>query len=167
MIELRPATPEDTPAIEETLDLCFAEYTEWAPDWIRPDPPEAQDGFEARLASPEVWSLLAFDGGEPAGHVMVAESSPVPLMAAPPGHAKLWQIFIRPAWQGTGLATRLLRAAEREALERGFGRMALWTPRDNARARRFYEREGWAVSGRERLENPMGMPVVEYVRALR
>ena len=166
MLSLRRTTPADAPLVAETLDICFATYAEWAPGWTHPSPGGRSERLEERLASPEVWSLLALEGDEVAGHVSLAEWSPSPLLVAPPGHAKLWQIFVRPAWQGTGLAARLLHAAEREAIERGYVHMALWTPRDHDRARRFYEREGWTASGREQPANPMGLPLIEYVRQL-
>jgi peroxiredoxin/GNAT superfamily N-acetyltransferase len=162
----RQATPADAALLAETADLCFEAYQEFAPGWRNPTSEDREERLEERLASPDVWALLAFDGDEPAGHGSLTERSPLPAAAAPPGHAKVWQLFVRPKWQGTGLATDLLRAVEREAIERGFARMALWTPRDSVRARRFYEREGWVVSRREQWESPMGLPLVEYVRQL-
>jgi hypothetical protein len=44
--------------------------------------------------------------------------------------------------------------------------MRLWTPRDAARARRFYEREGWTTTGDTRGRASVGLPVVQYARAL-
>jgi GNAT superfamily N-acetyltransferase len=165
-VRLRRAGAEDAALVSETLDEGFASYADWAPGWSNPTDEAAPGRLARRLASPDVWALIALDGDDVAGHVAVAEHSPSPVAAAPPGHAKLWQIFVRARWQGTGLATTLLREAEREAIGRGFLHMALWTPRDNMRARRFYEREGWSTSGREQEENPMGLPLVEYVREL-
>jgi GNAT superfamily N-acetyltransferase len=77
-----------------------------------------------------------------------------------------WQLFVRPPWQGRGVATRLMRAAEAEARRRGFTRMRLWTPRDAARARRFYEREGWTATGSTRGSASVGLPLVQYARVL-
>jgi peroxiredoxin/GNAT superfamily N-acetyltransferase len=164
--DFRRTTPADAPLVAETLTACFATYPEWAPGWTDEGAAGRPERLAERLAADDVWSLLAFEGGEVAGHVSIAERSPSPLLAPPPGHAKLWQIFVRPRWQGSGLATRLVRAAEREAIERGFAFIALWTPRDHARARRFYEREGWRASGREQDESPLRLPLVEYVRQL-
>jgi GNAT superfamily N-acetyltransferase len=162
----REAAPADAALIAETADVCFETYEEFAPGWRNPTSDFRVERLAERLASPEVWCLLAFDGDEPAGHGSLAEGALVPAAAPPPGHAKVWQLFVRPRWHGTGLAAELLRAVEREATERGFARMALWTPRDSGRARRFYEREGWTPSGREQPESPMGLPLVEYVRTL-
>lgn len=52
-----------------------------------------------------------------------------------------------------------------EAARQGYGAMRLYTPIAQARARRFYEREGWVLEG-DALESPMGMPLVEYRRTL-
>jgi GNAT superfamily N-acetyltransferase len=81
------------------------------------------------------------------------------------GTVNLWQLFVRPIWQGSGVGQRLMRSALTEAHARGFVRLRLWTPRGAAGARRFYEREGWTLTGNERDESPIGLPIVEYERA--
>jgi Acetyltransferase (GNAT) domain len=84
---------------------------------------------------------------------------------APVGTVNLWHLFVRPTWQGRGAGRRLMRSALTEAHTRGFARLRLWTPRGAAGARRFCEREGWTVTGNERDESPIGLPIVEYDRA--
>jgi hypothetical protein len=42
--------------------------------------------------------------------------------------------------------------------------MRFYTPRDQARARAFYEREGFSHTGWEGLEEPLGLVLVEYAR---
>ena len=44
--------------------------------------------------------------------------------------------------------------------------MRLFTPAAHARARRFYEREGWAQHREPELDEGFGMEIVEYRRAL-
>jgi hypothetical protein len=44
--------------------------------------------------------------------------------------------------------------------------MTLWAVAGAAQARRFYEREGWTVSGTND-ESVFGLPLVQYERALR
>ena len=163
---LRRATPEDAEAFAETADVCFATYAEFAPGWRNPVAGDRVERLAERLASPDVWALIAVDGDDVAGHVSVAERALPPAPPDPRGHARLWQLFDKPPWQGGPLATRLLHAAEREASGRGFAGMTLWTPRDHMRARRFYEREGWAATGAEDPTSPMGLPLVEYARNL-
>jgi len=82
------------------------------------------------------------------------------------GTVYLWQLFVRPNWQGHGIATQLMQAAGTEAAERGYRGMRLWTPQGARRARRFYEREGWSVTGRTNPNSPFGLPTVEYARGV-
>lgn len=67
---------------------------------------------------------------------------------------------------GRGVATDLMRAAVTEAVGRGFSAMVLWTLEGAGRARRFYEREGFALTGRVNRESDFGLPTVEYRRAV-
>ena len=78
--------------------------------------------------------------------------------------AHLWQLFLRPPWWGSGVAGDLLRQAVAAALDQGYRRMRLITPRDQVRARAFYEREGFSHTGWEALEQPLGLVLVEYAR---
>jgi GNAT superfamily N-acetyltransferase len=64
------------------------------------------------------------------------------------------------------MATALHAAVVREARERGFTAMRLFTPAAQARARRFYEREGWTVLGDASDAPEFGMPLVEYRLAI-
>ena len=68
----------------------------------------------------------------------------------PGGGVYLWHLFTRPAWWGTGLAAGLHDAFLAEARARGYRTARLHTPAGHARARRFYERRGWRVSGAAR-----------------
>jgi GNAT superfamily N-acetyltransferase len=83
-----------------------------------------------------------------------------------PGLCHLRHLFLRAEWHGTGLAAHLLDAAIDHARSEGYSRARLWTPRDNARARAFYRREGWHESGVELAANRFGMPLVQMVRDL-
>jgi hypothetical protein len=44
--------------------------------------------------------------------------------------------------------------------------MRLFTPAEQQRARRFYEREGWSAVTEAYLEEPLGLEIVEYRRPL-
>src|SRR3954464_12007056 len=107
---------------------------------------------------PATWARLAEDSGLVAGHAAYIPQPGVP------GSAHLWQLFLRPPWWGTGLARALLREAGAAAAGEGYGRMRLFTPRDQARARAFYEREGFAHTGWEAFEEAIGLVLVEYAR---
>ena len=77
-----------------------------------------------------------------------------------------WMLFVRPPWWGSGLAHRLHAAACAEARARGFAALRLFTPAAQARARAFYEREGWTVAGAPFAHDTMGIDMVEYRRPL-
>jgi GNAT superfamily N-acetyltransferase len=158
---LRPATVADTAAIAESVTIGFDGYREFAAyGWQPPDartPPELAR-LRARLEASSTWAMIAEDGGLVAGHIGFF---PQPGVVAA---AHLWQLFLRPPWWGTGLATELLGRAVDTAIAQGYRRMRLYTPRDQARARAFYEREGFTHTGWEGLEEPLGLVLVEYAR---
>ncbi len=83
------------------------------------------------------------------------------------GLAHLWHLFVARRWWGTGAAVELHGAAIEEARRAGYREAMLRTPRDNARARAFYEREGWRPSGAELFTHDLHLDLVEYRRMLR
>ena len=86
-------------------------------------------------------------GGEPAGHVGITHAAERerPHVRIP-GRAHLWMLFVRPPWWGSGLAARLHRLGLEEAARQGYETIRLYTPHGAARARAFYEREGWELA---------------------
>jgi len=158
---LRRAGIADAEAMAETIAIGFDGYRAFAPPgWRPPDatgPPELAR-MRARLDAPATWAQIAEDRGLVAGHAAFFPQPGVP------GSAHLWQLFLRPPWWGTGLAAELLRGAVEAAVALGLRRMRFYTPRDQARARAFYEREGFAPTGWEGYEEPIGLVLVEYAR---
>ena len=57
------------------------------------------------------------------------------------------QLFVSPAWRGTGVAARLLAEAEGRIAAAGHDEAWLAVVEGNARARRFYEKCGWVDAG--------------------
>ena len=158
--------PSET--ITETVQLAFASFRAWAGPRFDPPPatlelPRVLEG----LGRPSTWALLALSGDEPAGHVAVTQArereEPRPDI---PGLAHLWMLFVRPPWWGSGLAARLNALAVQEATSRGYTAMRLHTPAGNARARAFYEREGWTTDGVLIPEPMLGLDLVQYGRDL-
>ena len=163
----RVASAADAPVIAEILTETFEGYRAWAPpEWSPPPRDEAEAFLAPALSRSDVWFLLAFAHGKAVGHVGLSPVTGVQPEPAPAGTINLWQLFVRPPWQGRGVANELMRAAEAEAWRRGFTRMRLWAPRDAAQARRFYEREGWTATGETRGSASVGLPLVQYARAL-
>jgi GNAT superfamily N-acetyltransferase len=63
---------------------------------------------------------------------------------------ELWMINVLPTAWGIGVGRQLLSAASDRLVELGFEAAMLWVVKGNARARRFYEREGWTPDGTEK-----------------
>lgn len=168
-MRLGPPEAGDADAMAEILLDGLAAYGAFAPEgWAVPeDRLELSLGIAMRLSDPDRWfcvgrgdgrGVLGFSGGEPS-----LKSRPA---GGEEGLAHLGHCFVRQPEFGSGLASRLLRAAVEEAARRGFAAIRLFTPSDHARARRFYEREGWSVGGEPHHAEPLGLEVVEYRRPL-
>lgn len=83
--------------------------------------------------------------GRLVGQVFVQMLSADPNYADGARRAYLYAFRVRPGWQGQGLGTRLMDAAEADLIERGFRVAVIAAGRDNPRARTLYERLGYRV----------------------
>src|SRR5262245_32369362 len=72
---------------------------------------------------------------------------------------------VLPDWQGSGVASALLQAAEAEIRNQHCKRVTLDTTEPLARAVRFYARHGFRLSGR--VSDFFGMPLHEWVKFFR
>ena len=82
------------------------------------------------------------------------------------------QVFVARAGRGTGLASELLAEAERRVAAGGHASAWLAVVVGNARARRFYERQGWSDAGDLPYEVTAGgetfvSPCRRYVKRVR
>jgi GNAT superfamily N-acetyltransferase len=175
-LPIRRATLADASALAEITRLGFESYRAWNPPGWEP-PPHLLElrGIRQRLQLPDTWCVLATaPGGEAAGHVGFMRARepnpagpPVPPVPGPvAGRAHVWSLFVRPTWWGTGLARRLHALAVREAAAQGYERMQLVTPTGQARARAFYEREGWRAAPPSFTEPMLDLELIRYERPL-
>jgi GNAT superfamily N-acetyltransferase len=166
---VRAVRPEDAGNIVELVHDCFEEYREIAPPgW---DPPADRRGprerMEVALARSTTGGVVGEAAGAHAGHVLwIPAVESERMSTSDPEVAYLWELFVARAHRGSGLATRLLADAVEASLE-GYAEMRLLTPRDQARARRFYEREGWSFMGDWGVDSELRLPIVEYGLRLR
>jgi ribosomal protein S18 acetylase RimI-like enzyme len=151
-IAIRAAAPADAPAIGRIHITSWREtYRGVLPDhlldnlsavvraamWqgaLDRDPPVWL--FVGQLASGE---LVGFAGGGPRRGT------------APPHDAEVYAIYVLRAARHRGCGRGLLAALVAALRARGFKSLCLWVLRENAPARRFYERLGGRVVG-ERIE---------------
>lgn len=82
----------------------------------------------------------------------------------PQGTGELYAIYVAEGVAGTGVGRDLLLRSTTALGEEGFERATLWVLETNQRARRFYEREGWAWDGTTstHLVECSNLPIVRY-----
>jgi GNAT superfamily N-acetyltransferase len=93
------------------------------------------ESFAARAAAHRDGTTVAEVDGAVAGFVMVHGD-------------EVEQVYVAAAHRGTGVAAVLLAEAARQVAAGGHRRAWLAVVTGNARARRFYAREGWVDEGR-------------------
>jgi GNAT superfamily N-acetyltransferase len=165
---IRPATVADVPVLSATVREGFEGYRAFLPAGWEPPAEEFEEArITERLGLDDTWCRIALDGARPAGHVaFLAAREQTPGRPVIPGLAHLWMLFIREPWWGSGLAPHLLALAVAEAGDRGYAAMRLFTPAGQARARAFYEREGFTSDGVARWDPMLAFDLVEYRRDL-
>ena len=81
--------------------------------------------------------------------------------------AELYALYVRPAWWSTGTGRALMERVLARTSGAGYRSIMLWVLRDNRRARRFYERAGFAPDGMTNVLGGLGgVTEVRYRRAL-
>ena len=159
---MRAPTPADVPRIAAVVAEGFEGYRSFAPaGWTPPPMADHERYLVARLWDPDTWASLAERDHTIAGIVSMIPAASSRHPVDDPRLAHLWQLFIAREWWGSGLATRLHGLVAAAARARGFTAMRLFTPADQARARRFYEREGWRFVAAH-PDDDIGFAVVEY-----
>lgn len=81
--------------------------------------------------------------------------------AAADDTGELWMINVLPAMWRHGVGSKLMAVATERLADRGHTRAVLWVVEGNSRARRFYERLGWAADGASKVEWFGGAPIRE------
>jgi len=130
-VSIRPAILSDYPALADLwfdswTSIGISNETDWPRDTVR-------ERFVRDAA--ERWVLFAAEeNGELVG-----------MLALVPAERRIDQLFVKPRFKGKGVGLALLSYAKRE-LPDG---IVLVTQEANARARAFYEREGFRLERSE------------------
>jgi GNAT superfamily N-acetyltransferase len=138
-------------------------YREFAPpDWPGFTIEDETASFRELVRLPDFWALMAERDGELLGQITIqsSETTRIPVGDAELGHLR--NLFVRQDHWGTGLARELHSSAVAEARERGYRELRLFAAAGQTRARRFYEREGWAAAGPPAFDPGPGLEMVEY-----
>ena len=163
----RRATPDDAEALARLVIDGFETYRSFTPPGWEPPALETElEHLHQLLPDEQVWVLLAEEDGRLVGQVGILPSLSHVHPGGEPSLMHFRNLFVAQDHWGSGLAVTLHAASVEEARRRGFAAMRLFTPADHARARRFYEREGWTQRAEPFAEPRLGMALVEYRYAL-
>jgi ribosomal protein S18 acetylase RimI-like enzyme len=84
-----------------------------------------------------------------------------------PSRGHVFSLYVHPHSQGLGLGRALLDAAVDRLADAGYAEATLWVFADNAAARAFYARQGWAPDGGTRTEAAYRLSEARLRRTLR
>ena len=113
--------------------------------WLGPDWEQGRRGFVAHVGDEVVGIVLA--GPDPAEPEL--------------GH--LARLYVEPDRWGHGIGRDLYRAAMEHLREAGYGAATLWVLERNGKARAWYERLGWQLTGeRKAVYEPAGVDDLRY-----
>ena len=159
---IRNARPEEAADLLAVVQEGFETYRDFAPaGWVAPEQSEHAEAFQAELADPGTFCRVAEVGGEPVGVVTwLPAVTPSRDGHLPDVHFR--HLFVLEAYWGSGIARDLHAAAIEGMRARGVTSARLYTPADQARARRFYEREGWTLRVDRYFDPKIGFDIVEY-----
>lgn len=115
--------------------------------------------FAAQLKESADSYRVAVDGGRIAGFAIIG---PDPDQPDDAGRGYLASLYVHPEASGRGVDRDLLRSALAGLGSAGRRDVTLWVFRDNARARRLYERAGFLLEGHEYIDPAWGAPLVKY-----
>lgn len=175
---VRAAVPDDAAGIAGTRVRSWQRvYRGIVPDDVLDGlDPDASDGFRRMLDQPtgDHGAVVAADRDG----VVIAFALFGPYRIDPangggrphPTEGEVYAIYAEPAHWGRGVGAAIMEATLRELSARGRHPVRLWVLRANERARRFYERVGFALDGETsvfRLERggdpPVELDEVRYV----
>ncbi len=80
---------------------------------------------------------------------------------ADPAVGELQALNVHPDAWGTGAGRALLQAADHGLAALGYCEAVLWVVTGNARARRFYEIDGWVPDGASKVDDRDAVPIPE------
>lgn len=138
---VRPATVDDAPRIAELWEAAWRDgHVGHIPDELLVH--RQSDSFVARTAEMIDRTRVAIVDGDIVGFVTLKDD-------------ELEQLFVDARARGTGVARDLLADGSRRLLEAGHAQPWLAVVTGNARARHFYEREGWRDAGHLDYDAPI------------
>jgi len=167
-IVFRRATAADAEPLARGVIDGVAEYPAFAPDgWTGPSFEDELAHHREDLLKEHLHCIVAERGGEIVGQVTVVPAARAPHPVEDPELGHVRNLFVARSEWGSGLARQLHAALVEAARGLGWTELRLYVAEGQARARRFYEREGWSAAGAPYHDPAPGLRMVEYRRRLR
>jgi GNAT superfamily N-acetyltransferase len=183
MVVIRAGSAADAaPVAAVQREAWLAAYTGIIPDEIIKRVTAPDDGARVRQSfrtRPWQRMIVATPDDEQAGIVGYASFGPeTDVLGASWPHplstggeerrvAELYALYVRPAWWSTGTGRALMDRVLARSAAAGYSSITLWVLRDNERARRFYERAGFAPDGATNILTSLaGVLELRYHQAL-
>jgi len=185
VITVRPATTADAAAIATVrADSWRAAYDSLIPAAALAGAtgPASVSAYAESLITRSCAGILVAEPQQPAssGHAVIGFASfgperdaagqlGPPPEASPSGSAagELYAIYVHPAYWGGLAGWQLLTELASQATAQRYTSLSLWVLAANRRARRFYERSGFAVTGESQvLDDLGGVTEIRYWRPL-
>ena len=162
---MRRASVGDAEALARGVVEGVADYPAFAPPgWSGPTYEEELAHHRDDLRQEHFHCIVAELDGAIAGQITVVPAARAGNPVDDPALGHVRNLFVDRAQWGSGLTGRLHEAALADARERGFAQLRLFVATGQARARAFYEREGWRPAG-DPFDDPVpGLRMVEYRR---
>ncbi|WP_067140922.1 GNAT family N-acetyltransferase [Microtetraspora malaysiensis] len=156
----------------EAADVLRVKNASWQEAYRGVVPDDFLDGLTVTPGAVAHWQAMMADPacgvvvGEAAGRI-VGLSAYGPAGNGVPG-GEVYAIYTLKECWSSGLGPELMAFSLARLTESGHGEAGLWVLENNPRARRFYEKTGFALSGRTQAEEISGvrLPEVHYRMAL-
>lgn len=162
-VELRRARAADAEALARSAVAGVEDYPAFAPEgWAGPAYDGELEHTREVLADPDYHCIVAELGRAVVGQVTVVPAAKAARPVADPGLVHLRNLYVDRAQWGSGVAAMLMAAAIEDARATGFTEMRLFVAEGQARARRFYEREGWHAVTEPYFDAVPALRMVEY-----
>ena len=159
MVLIRPAVPADAAALHELARVTFPlacppdALPESIDEFIRLN--LSEEAFARYLADPVRELFVAEEAGVAIGYTMLVHAEPTdPDVAAAVTvrpTTELSKVYVLPDRHGGGVAAALVERSVDAARARGAASVWLGVNQQNARANRFYEKQGFAMVGTKRF----------------
>ena len=155
-MKIRKVLPEDINAYTNCGIACWqAAYKGIVPDEYLNSMPTNKALWEKNLNRLENPGFCEY-------YCVIYDTEMIGLLIVDTKHSEIWAIYLVEAFWGKGYGKEMLDFAINVLENAGHKQVCLWVFEENHRARRFYEKHGFALNGAKKtVDKYGGVPLVE------